>query len=89
MLGIKLQGETSHVALGVGSAKLTGNGRKAREHLGFLSNLGENRSLAVPGDVVGDGQCAVGAPALGVNDTLRNALTVLVSQLLDQVVVLQ
>ena len=40
-------------------------------------------------DVVGDGQRAVGARALGVHDALGDALAVQVRKLLDQVEILQ
>ena len=38
---------------------------------------------------MGDRECAVGAPALGVDSALRDALAVLVGERLEQLVVLQ
>ncbi|MCY1423442.1 hypothetical protein D9M71_391530 [compost metagenome] len=89
LLGVELQGEATHVALGISGSEFTCYGGEAREQLGLLADFGEHRSLAVAGDVVGDDQGAIGAPALGMHDALGNALAVLMGQLLDQVVVLE
>ena len=86
--GVELQRKAAHVALVVGGAQLAGDGREAGEHLGLLADGGEDVGRRVARDVLGDGQRAVGAPALGVHRPLGDALAVLVGELLDQLVVL-
>ncbi len=87
-LGVEAQREAAHVALGVGGAALAGHGREAQEGLGLLADLRERLGLGVFRDVVGDGQRAIGARALGVDGALGNALAVLVRELLEQMEIL-
>ncbi len=88
LLGIELERKAAHVALGVGGAELAGNGGEARQHLRLLADGGEYVGGRIRRDVVGDGERAVGAPALGVHRALGDALAVLVRQLFDQLIVL-
>ena len=85
---VELQRKAANVALVVGGAHFTGNGGESSEHRRFRAWLQTFR-LGVLGDVAGDLQRTICAPALGVHDALRDALAVLVGQLLDQLVVLQ
>ena len=89
LLGVELEREATHIAFGVGGPQLAGHGREPRDHRRLLADLGEEPGLRIAGDVVRDRQGAVGAPTLRMDGPLRNALTVLVRQLLDQLVVLQ
>src|SRR6266478_9586485 len=76
LLGIELQGEASDVALGIGRATLSGHGREASEHGRLLADLGEYLGLGVAGDVVGDGEGAIGATALCMHAALGHYPTV-------------
>ena len=87
-LGIEFEGKAAHVALGVGRARLAGDGGKARQHLRLLADLGEELGLAVARDVVRDGEDAERAPALGMDGALGNALAVLMRQLLEELIIL-
>ena len=82
-LGVEFERKAAHVAFGVGGAGFAGDRRKARNHLGFLADLRENLGFRISSDVMGDGERAMRAPALGVDGALRNALSVLVRELLD------
>src|SRR5699024_7858819 len=84
LFGVELQREAAHVAPAVGRTLLAGDGGEARQHRGNGAGL-EQAGLGVLGDVLGDGQLAERAAALGVDDALRDALAVEVGQLLDQV----
>ena len=44
-LGVELQREAAHVALGIRSAQLAGHGREAREHVGLGAGLREQAAL--------------------------------------------
>src|SRR3984893_17489648 len=74
LFGIEAQGEPAHVALGIGGTALARNGRESEECLGLVADLGERLGLGIFRDVVGDGQRAIGAGALGVLAALGNAL---------------
>ncbi|MNH20563.1 hypothetical protein D3C79_803390 [compost metagenome] len=84
LLGIELEGEAAHVALGIGGALLPGHGGEAQEHRGLLADAVEQVGLAEPADVVGQGKGAVGAGALSVNHSLRDPLPIEMRQLLHQ-----
>ena len=88
LVGVELHGKAAHVTLGVGRAHLSGHGGKARDQRRDLAHFREDAGTGVARDVLGDGEGAEGAPALGVDDALGDALTVLVGQLLQQVPVL-
>ena len=89
LVRIEFQREAAHVALGIRRAALAGDGREAQERFRLLADLGEDLGLGISGDVVGDGQRAIGRRAFGMNHALRDALPVLVRELLDQLVILE
>ncbi len=82
LLGVELQCVTTNVALGVGRAALTGDGREAGEQRGALTNLGKQLGFGVAGDVMGDDELAKRAGTFRVHTTLRNHLAVEMSELL-------
>lgn len=84
LLGVELEGEAAHVPLGVGGPLLAGHGGEAQEHRGLLADGVEQVGLAEGADVVGHGEGAVGARALGVHHPLGNALAVEVGEFLHQ-----
>ncbi len=81
LLGVELHGEAADIALGVSGAALAGHGGEAGEHLGLLAHGREDPGPGVAGDVMGDGEGAEGAGALGVHAPLRDHLAVEVGQL--------
>ncbi|MGY2982932.1 hypothetical protein ACVI1K_000279 [Bradyrhizobium sp. USDA 4508] len=88
-IGVEFQRETANVALGVRRAALAGDRREPREHRRLLADLREHAGLGVARDVVGDGEGAVRAGALGMHPPLRDHLAVKMRQLLDQPDILQ
>lgn len=88
-VGVELDGEAAHIALGVGGAAFAGHGRKTQEQRSLLADLGEDAGAGVLGDVVGDGEGAVGARALGVHHAFGDAFTVEMGELFYQPEVLQ
>ena len=88
VLGVEAQGEAAHVALRIRRAALTGDRREPQEGLALVADLAEDLGAGIVGNVVVDGQRAVGAGALGVHRALGDALAVLVRQLLEQAEVL-
>ena len=89
LLGVELDREAADVALGVGRAALAGHGREAHEQVGLLADLREDLRLGVLRDVVGDGEGAERAGALGVHAALGDDLAVEVRELLEEPDVLQ
>ena len=87
-LGVELQGKAAHVTLSIGGAQFTRHRRESGDHIGLLADFGKNLGLGVAGDIVGDGEGAVCAPALGMDDALGDPLAVLMGQLLEELVVL-
>src|SRR5690606_26975213 len=87
-LSVELDGEAAHVALGVSSTHLTGNGGETQQQRRLGARL-EGLRLGVLGNVARDLHRAVGTPALGMHGTLGDALTVLVSKLFDELIILQ
>ncbi len=88
-LGVELDREAADVALGVGRTALTGNGGEARKYLGFLADLREELGAGVLRNVVGDGECAIGAGTLGVHAALGNHFAIEVGELFQKPDVLQ
>ncbi len=86
-LGVELDGEAAHVALGIGRPALAGDGGEAQKQLRLLADRGEQLGARVARDVLGDSERAVGGRALGVHHALGNPLAVEVRHLLDEVVV--
>jgi len=71
-LGVELDGETAHIALGVGGADLARHRREALDQVGLLAILREDRRLGVLGDVFADRERAVGAQPLAC--TVRSGM---------------
>ncbi len=86
---IEFQGEAADIAFGVRGAALTGDGGEAGQHRRLLADLGKDLGLGVAGDVVRDGEGAVGAGALGVHAALGNHFAVEMRQLFDEPDILQ
>ncbi|MND87604.1 hypothetical protein D3C80_796070 [compost metagenome] len=86
--GVELQCKAAHIALGISCTLLTGNSREASQHWGFGTRL-QRLGLGVFRNIASNCQRAECTPTLGVNDALRNTLTVLVRQLFNQLIVLQ
>ena len=89
LFGVDLQGCTTEVTLGIGRATFTGDGGEAGEHRGLLPDFGEDPSLGVFADVVGNNKLTKRTGALGVHTTLGNHFAVEVSQLFQEPYVLQ
>ena len=85
---IEFHREAAHVALGIGRAQLAGHGREAQDHRRLRARLQRLR-LGILGDVAGDGQRAIGTPALGMDDTFGDAFAILVCQLFEQLIILE
>ena len=85
---IELEGEAARVPPGVGAAPLPRHGGEPDQRVGPDAGL-EYRRLGVGADVVRHHEMPERAAALGVRLPLRDALTVEVGHLLDQVVVLE
>src|ERR1700694_2896866 len=88
LLGVELDREAAHVAFGIRGTELAGYGRETQDQGGPGAGL-QHLGPGVLRDIAADGQRAVRTPALGVHRTFRNALAVLVCELLKQWVVLQ
>ena len=86
--GVELDGEATHVALGIGRAEFPCDRGEAREELCAFIDFRENFGARIARNVLGHGQGAIGAPPFCVHHPLRNALAVLMRQFLDQLVVL-
>ena len=84
LFGVELHGKAADIALGIGSAALTGHGGEAHEALGLLAHLAEDGGTGVLSDVVCHGEGAIGACALGVHAAFGNHLAVEVGELLYQ-----
>jgi hypothetical protein len=89
LLGIEFERGATDVAFRIGRAALAGHGGEADEHRRGLADLAEQFCAGEACDVVRHGECAVGAPALGVHAPFRDHLPVEVRHLLDQPDVLQ
>jgi hypothetical protein len=87
-LGVEFQRKAAHVAFGISSAELAGDGGEARQHWRPGARL-QRLGLGEFRDVAADGERAVRAPALGVHGTLGDAFPLLMGKLLDELVVLQ
>src|SRR5690554_5462790 len=88
LLGIELEGKAAHIALGIGGAEFTGYGGEAGDEVGFLADAIEDRRPGIWREILGEGEGAVGAPALGVDHPLGDALAVLMGELFKQLPIL-
>ena len=89
VLRVVLDRKAARVARRVCRALLAADRREARKDRRALANLGQKLGLAERRHVVRDLKVAVRARALGVHDALGDALAVEMSELVDQVKVLQ
>ena len=87
--GVELEGESAHVALGVGGAQFARHRRETRDHRRLFADFRKEAGLRIAGDVVRDRQYAVCAPTLRMDGAFGDALPVLVGQFFDQLVILQ
>lgn len=88
-LGIEAHGETTDIALGIRRAALAGDGGETQEHVGLLADLGEDLRPGVGGDVMGDGEGAVGRGAFRMHASLGDHFAIEVGELLEEPHVLQ
>ena len=88
LVGVELEREAAGIAPGIGGAELTRDRGETRQHVGLGAWL-EEAGLGVGADVFGGLEVTEGTRALGVHDTLWDALAVEVSHLLDEVRVVQ
>jgi hypothetical protein len=72
----------------IGRAELAGDSGEAQDQICLRARL-QHLGFGVRRDVTSDGQRAVRAPAFSVHHTLRDTLTILMSQFLDQLIILQ
>ena len=89
LLGVETHGEAADVSLGIRRATLTGDGGEAQEHIGLLADLGEDLRPGVGGDVMGDGEGAVGRGAFRMHASLGDHFAIEVGELLEEPHVLQ
>src|SRR5690606_31272270 len=85
---IELQREAAYVAPGVGTAGLTGDGRKARQHVGASAFPEEGRP-GVSRNVLGSFEYAERASAFRMRLTLGHFLAVEVRHLFEEMDVMQ
>ena len=88
-LCVELHREAANVAFGVGGAALAGDRGEADEHVGLLADSREYLGLGVCRDVVGDGECAERARALGVHPSFGDHFAVEMGKLLQEPDVLE
>ena len=88
LFGVELQRKTAHVTPAIRGALLTSDSGESCQHRRDNVRL-EDGSLSVLGDVLSDGQLTESTCALSVNNALRDALTVEVRQLFQQVDVVE
>ena len=81
---VELHREAAHVAPGVRATLLARDAREALKSFGRGTRL-EDRGLGVRRHVSGHSEGSERPPALGVHDSLRDALPIELSKLLDQV----
>lgn len=86
---VELDGETAGISLSVRRTLLASDGGETSEDGSPLADGVEELGLAVFGDVVGDLKVSPGSSTLGVDDSLRDSLSVEFSQLVDEVEVLE
>lgn len=89
LLSVELGGETSWVSGSVRGTGLTTDSGESGEGLGLLANGVEHLGRADVGDVIGHLKGTVGTRTLGVDNSLRNSLSVKVSKGVNKVEVLQ
>ena len=87
--GVTLDREAAHVAFRVGGAEFTGNGREADQKVGLLADRIEQLGVRILRDILRYGERAERTPAFGMNNALGNALTVLVRELFEQLIILK
>ena len=89
LLGVELDREAAHVALGIGRAALARHRRESHEKRRFLADLREHLRLRVARDIVRDLQRAECARTFCVDTAFRNHFAIEVSEFFEQPDVLQ
>jgi len=89
LFGVELNGEATRVARSIGRAELASDSRESEEKRSPLADRVEELGLSKLGNIVSNLEVAVGACALGVNDALRDSLSVELGEFVDQVEVLE
>src|SRR5690606_16501362 len=89
VFGVELDRETADVALGVGRATLSGDGRESSEQVGLLTDFREDLRVRVLGDVGRDRERAVRTGPLRVHATFGDDLAVEMRKLLQEPDVLE
>ena len=84
LVGIELHGEAAHVARRVDRARAARHRREAREDLGPLARVLQERGLGQARQVLDRLEVAMRARAAGMDDALGNALVVEMGDLLAQ-----
>ena len=80
---------TSRVSRRIGRTRLTTDGGETNNSRGLLAHAGEHVNRADVADIVGNLEFTIGTGALGVDNTLGDALAVKVSEQVDQVEILE
>lgn len=88
LFGVELQGKTAHVTFGIGSAAFSCYCGKAQKDGSLLAYFGKEFGLGILAKVMGDAEGAVGAGTLGMDDSFRDALSILVGQFFEKLIVL-
>jgi hypothetical protein len=89
VLGVEFDGKSSWVTVAVVCSTFSSNGRETQECWSTLTNLVEELSFSVFGNIVSDFEISMSSSTLGVDDSLGNTLTVEVGKLINQVEVLE
>ena len=89
LFSVELDSEATGITCAVRRALLTTDGGEASEQLGLLANALEHVDDGDVADVIGDLELTKGASTLGVDNTLRDSLSVEVCEEVDQVEVLK
>src|SRR5277367_681830 len=89
VLGVELKRKAPDVALGIRGASLACDCGETDQQVRLLSDAVEQAGFAISRNVVRHGKYAVRAGSLSVHHPFRHTLSVLMRQLLEQVIVLQ
>jgi hypothetical protein len=84
LLGIELGRKAPDIPLGICSATLAGNRRKAGEGFGLLPHFREDLGLGIAGNVVGDREGPIGTGTLGMHSALGNHLPIKLGEFLQE-----
>jgi hypothetical protein len=88
-LGVELNSESTGVSDGIRSTSLTSDSGETEEARSALTNLVEEVGLGKFRHITGDFKVAVGSSSLSMDDSLGNSLSVEMSELVNEVEVLE